>query len=195
MPKIIIKQKSLIVAMVSSFVILLVLVFTLLGYLIYIELSGEDFKRTYEEMLRKVNARVYSGNIDIQRLTAKIEKTGPLKGKPIIEGELKNKGPKEISDILIKVKFLDKDGAIIYETVFHPQEPSLGTSGLGSVSIPYFSGSSRLTLKTGGSFPFKRVLNNCPGEIMETLQDTSGYAKGAPRWSGKLTFEVSAIAF
>ena len=52
-----IKQKSLIVALVSSFVVSLVLVLTLICYLFYIELKGEEFKRTYQEMLQKVDAK------------------------------------------------------------------------------------------------------------------------------------------
>lgn len=51
-----IKQKSLIVALVSSFVIVLVLVLTLIGYLAYIELKGEEHKRDYQKLLQKINA-------------------------------------------------------------------------------------------------------------------------------------------
>lgn len=48
-----IKQKSLIVALLSSFIISLVLVLTLIGYLVYIELKGKEFKRSYQELLQK----------------------------------------------------------------------------------------------------------------------------------------------
>jgi hypothetical protein len=54
----IIKEKSLIVALVSSFVIMAVLVFTLIGYLAYIELKGEEFKNSYEKHLQKIRAGV-----------------------------------------------------------------------------------------------------------------------------------------
>ena len=53
----IIKQKSLIVALVSSTVIALVLVLTLIGYLAYIELKGQESRRVYYELLKKTNAR------------------------------------------------------------------------------------------------------------------------------------------
>src|SRR3989338_3423967 len=136
----IIKQKSLLVALISSFVVALSLIFTLVGYLVYVELKGEEFRRTYGILLAKANAKAYSRHIDIPNLSAGINNKGPLKGKPVIEGTLKNDGPKDISDILIKVKFLDRDSAILYDVTFHPQEPPLGTSILPQVSIPYLSG-------------------------------------------------------
>ena len=51
-----IKRKSLIVALISSFVIALVLVLTLFGYLVYIELKGEGVRRSYHGALRKIKA-------------------------------------------------------------------------------------------------------------------------------------------
>jgi len=57
---VIIKDKSLIVAFVSSFVITVVLVFTLIGYLAYIELKGEEFNRSYEKYLQKIRARAHT---------------------------------------------------------------------------------------------------------------------------------------
>ena len=92
-----IKKKSVIVALVSSFVIALVLILTLVGYFVYLEFKGNEFKRYYSELLEKAKAGVYSKYIDITKLDARIENSGPLKGKPIIEGVVTNKGKKEIS--------------------------------------------------------------------------------------------------
>jgi hypothetical protein len=49
-----IKEKSLVVALVSSFLISLVLIFTLIGYLVYIEIKGERFKASYQQELNKI---------------------------------------------------------------------------------------------------------------------------------------------
>lgn len=51
----ILKEKSLIVALVSGFIISAVLVFTLIGYLAYIELKGEESRRAYRELFRKIH--------------------------------------------------------------------------------------------------------------------------------------------
>ncbi len=190
-----IKQKSLIVALVSSFVIALVLVLTLVAYLIYIELRGEEFKRSYQELLAKVNSKVYSKYIEAVKLDAFIEASGALKGKPVIDGVIKNNGSRNITALLMKVKFLDRDGAVIYEVTFHPQEPSLGAQASPQVVIPYLSSPARIILKPRDSLAFKRILANCPREIIQSLQDKSVTARTGGRWSGKLVFEVLSIDF
>lgn len=55
----IIKRKSLVVALISSFVITIVLIVTLAGYFIYIEYKGEEFRKQYQQLLGKVKAGVY----------------------------------------------------------------------------------------------------------------------------------------
>ena len=190
-----IKRKSLIVALVSGFVVSLVLVLTLIGYLAYIELKDEEFKRSYNELLEKANAKVHSKRIDISKLTARMETAGALKGKPIIEGVIKNNGTKNITDLLISVKFLDRDGATIYEEVLHPQDPSLGGSELPIISIPYLSATPRIILRPGEHLPFKKILSNCPQEIVMVLGENKGAAKDAGKWSGRLTFEVLSMSF
>lgn len=191
----IIKQKSLIVALVSSFVIILVLVLTLIGYLAYIELKGEELKRSYQELLQKANAKIYSKNLEVSKLTVKIEKTGALKGKPIIEGVIKNKGPKKITNLLINVKFLDKDSAVIYEESFRPQEPSLGATSLSMVSIPYLYTQTKVILKPNDSLAFKKILANCPSEIVMVLREGEPSSKSSVRWMGKLVHEIASVAF
>ncbi len=192
----IIKKKSLIVALISSIVISSVLVLTLVGYVMYIELKGEEFKRSYVELLRKANAKFYSKYVEVSKLSAALVGTGALRGRPIIEGLVKNTGYKDIADLLMKVKFLDRDGAVIYEVVFHPQEPSLGSASLTQgLAIPYLSSPSRLIIKYNDSMPFKKILTNCPKEILEELKKGAGFAKSRGRWSGTLSFEVLSLDF
>ena len=193
----IIKQKSLLVALISSFVVALSLILTLVGYLAYVELKGEEFRRAYGLLLGKANAKAYSRHIDIPNLSGGINNKGPLKGRPVIEGTLKNGGPKDISNILIKVKFLDRDGVILYDVTFHPQDPSLGTSILPHVSISYLPGPARPVIKAGSAFPFKAILPDCPAEIITGLKEPESFAKPSKRgsWSGKLIFEVTSVDF
>ncbi len=56
----IIKKKSLIVALVSGSVISLVLVLTLVGYAAYLELKNKNSIKAYECMLEKLNAKNHS---------------------------------------------------------------------------------------------------------------------------------------
>ena len=112
-----IKKKSLVVALISSFVISLVLVMTLIGYAVYLELKDEELKQSYNIMLEKVNARVYSKYIEIARLSAAIEPSGALKGQPVVEGILRNRGYRDILDIILRVKFLEIGRASCRERV------------------------------------------------------------------------------
>jgi len=53
----ILKRKSLVVALVSSLVVASVMVLTLVGYLVYLELKDEELKRTYQHLLANVRKR------------------------------------------------------------------------------------------------------------------------------------------
>ena len=191
----IIKKKSLVVAFISSLIVASVMVLTLVGYLAYLQLKDEERKVSYQYLLAKVNAKVYSRYIEVSRLNAKMETSGPLKGNPVIEGVIRNAGYKNMADPLMKVKFLDKDGAVIYEVVFHPQEPSLGTGGLTQVTIPYLPNPSKAPIKPGDSLAFKKILANCPKEVASEMKDASGFARARPRWSGKFSFEFLSLDF
>jgi hypothetical protein len=188
-----IKKKSLIVAFASSLVVASVLVLTLVGYAVYMELKGEESRRIYDDLLQKLNAKVYSPCISVSGLEARIDTSGALKGKPIVAGVMQNNGNRDISGILIKVKLIDKDGAVLYEIVFYPNEPSLGSSVIPRMSIPYLSGPPKITLKPKSQLPFKRILSDCPGEITEELNSGRGAAKG--KWSGRPDYEILAISF
>ena len=190
-----IKKKSLLVALVSSLVIFFVLVLTLVGYLVYLELKGEEFKRSYEALLQKVNAKVYAKHIEISKLNVTMAGTGALRGRPIVSGLIKNSGNKEITDILMKVKFLDRDSAVIYEVVFHPQEPPLGSAILTQVPIPYLSGPSKIVIRSNDSLSFKKILTACPKEISEELKKGTHFTPSQGRWSGKLGFEILSLDF
>lgn len=192
----IIKEKSLLVAFISSLLIALVMVLTLLGYVLYIELKGEEFRRNYDYSLQRINAKIYSKYIENSALKAGIEKSGPLAGKPIIEGTLTNKGTKNISDLFMKVSFLDRDGAVIYEYSFHPQDPSLGGHSLPQVSLPGILNPHRVIIKPNGSLPFKTVLSDCPREIYAAMAGRSVFAETPlKKWSGELRLEIISINF
>lgn len=189
-----IKKKSLVVALVSSLVICLVMVVNLIGYLIHLELKDKDLDSAYHAILRKVNAKVYSKHIEIARLSAGFERTGPLSGNAVLEGIVRNDGYKDISDLLIKVKFLDNDGAVLYATVFHPLDPSLASPSLSVASIPYLA-PSRSTIKPESSILFKKVLTDCPKEIVTELKKNSGASQGKGKWAGKLDYEILSTDF
>ena len=182
-----IKRKSLIVGLVSSIVIAVVLIMTLVGYSLYLELKNGEFERVYQELLEKAKAKVYSKNLDIFGLDARIENTGALKGKPIVEGAITNKGTRDVTNLAIKLNFLDKDSAVIYEFTARPQEPALPHT--------YTYTYSSAAIKPGETLKFKKIIANCPTEIFVELREGEKPAKSFGRWSGKLTSETVSLDF
>lgn len=189
-----IKRKSLVVSLVSGIVISIVMVLTVIGYFIYVEYKGEEFKRFYQEILGKTKAKVYSKYIDVSSLEARIGNEGPLKGRPILEGIILNKGTRDVSEIVLEVDFLDRDGAAIYELTIHPQEPTLGSSGLPQIKIPYLYSAPKSILSPHERIAFKKIITNCPTEIFLDLRG-AGDAKDRFRPSGKLAYRVLSLDF
>ncbi len=191
----IIKRKSLIVGLVSSIVIALVLIMTLVGYFIYLEFKSREFSRVYQELLEKAKAKVYSKHLDIFGLDARIENAGALKGKPIIEGAITNKGSREIINLVLKLSFLDRDNASIYELVAYTQEPALGSTIFTHTSISHMYGYAHPVdaLKPGQTLKFKKIITGCPTEIFVELREGEKPTKSFGRWSGKLTSEVVSL--
>ncbi|MDP3730438.1 MAG: hypothetical protein Q8R14_02810 [Candidatus Omnitrophota bacterium] len=190
-----IKRKSLIVGLVSSIVIALVLITTLVGYFIYLELKSGEFGRVYQELLEKAKAKVYSKHLDIFGLDARIENTGALKGKPIIEGAITNNGPRDVANLVIKLSFLDRDSASIYELTAHPQEPALGGTVFTRVYIPHLYSYTHPTaiLKPAQTLKFKKIIAGCPTEVFVELREGEKPTKSFGRWSGKLIYEVISL--
>lgn len=190
-----IKKKSLVVALVSSIVIALVMILTLAGYFIYLELKAEEFKLRYQELLGRAKAKIYSKHIEIKELEAKIENTGALKGQPVIEGSVKNTGSRQVFNLAININFLDADGAAIYEAQVHPQEPSLGNYAFARVSIPYLYTPPRTILHPGETCRFKKIVPDCPTEIFLDLREGDKPKKNFGRWSGTLASKVASLDF
>ncbi len=190
-----IKRKSLIVGLVSSIVIALVLITTLVGYFVYLEFKSIEFGRVYQELLEKTKAKVYSKQLDIFGLDARIENIGALKGKPIIEGAITNKGSREVINLVLKLNFLDRDSASIYELTARPQEPALGSNVFNHISISrlYGYGHPIDSLKPGETLKFKKIITGCPTEVFIELREGDKPAKSFGRWSGKLTSDVISL--
>lgn len=191
-----IKKKSLIVAVVSSLVISIVLVMTVISYLLYTEMRNGKFLAYYEDAIRRTSARTYAKQIDFFRLKAVIGRDGAFKGRPMVEGVLVNNGNRAISDMLVRIKFRDTDGAVIYEVVFHPQEPALGISILDQVPIPCLAEPHRISVDPGDRLAFKRILSDCPKEIVSALKETGGRKAAENKgWAGTLEPEILSMEF
>lgn len=192
----IIKKKSIIVAAVSGMLVSIVLTATVAAYLLHVEINTRNFRGHYEEAIKKLSAKAYAKQIDFFRLRAVIGTEGAFRLKPIVEGVMLNNGNRAVRDIVLKIKFRDTDGAVIYEVVFHPQEPALGMSILGQVPIPYLSEPHRISVDPGERLVFKRLLSGCPREIASAIKEGAGQkTAGYSGWAGTLEPEILSIEF
>ncbi len=194
-----IKSKSIVVAAVSSIVVSAALVFTLIGYYMYIELKIRDDEKTSIDSLRKVQSQIFSKQIDVSQLTCAIEKSDGGRGRPTIRGIIKNGSTRDIYDIVLKVKFLDVSGASLYEVIFRPLEPTYGTNPIGHISQSHLLGYSRKNaLKAKESNAFKRVILNSPKEILSFLDTRKGQRpaslKKSRAWTGSYAWEVISVS-
>jgi len=189
----ILKKKSLIVTIVSALVLSSVLILTLVGFVMYVEIRNEESKILYRHSLGRSNAKIYGKHIEISELAAKTEDSGALKGKNIVKGILKNRGDKDIAGLFIQVKFLDRDGAVVYETTFDPREPALGSGVIPEVSIPYIYRHAKIVTKKGGLVPFKKIIDDCPPEISSSINSAAGFSKDRGKWSGKLGYQLVSV--
>jgi len=193
---VIIKKKSLVVALVSSLVISMVLVVNLAGYLIYLELKDDELSRAYRADLQKVNAKVYSEHIEVARLEASFDRMGPLSGEAVLEGIVRNDGYRDITNLCIRVKFLDRDGAAIYEVTFQPLESSLESYGaLAPLAASHLTDTPASVMKPESSIPFKKILTNCPREILSELKASAGSSGSKGRWTGRFSYEILSVNF
>ncbi len=193
-----IKKKSLIVALISSFVICLVLIVNLIGYLIYTQLKHDELNSAYKASLQRVNAKMYAEHIEIDKLGATFDRVGPLSGQAVLEGIIRNDGVRDLSDICVRVRFLDNDGASLYEITFHPQEPSLGAfRSVQQASATHITDADAYpsSIKPESSLPFKKILANCPNEIITELKHGAPSLSGKNKWTGKFDYEILAVTF
>lgn len=191
----IMKKKSLVVIFISGLLVSLVLVLTLAGYAVYIQLKDEESRIIYSETLRKINARFYSKQIGVTNIGANIERKGPLEGKPVVQGNIRNSSGRSIKDMLLEINFLDKDDAVIYTVIFRPQEPPLGSGILSKVSIPYLNRPAGNVISPGANLPFKRILSGCPEEILTVLANNSKQDTTKSRWIGDFGYKILSLDF
>jgi len=193
-----IKRKSLIVVALSTIVITAALTSTLIGYYMYLELKGREDERASSEAIKRLQAKIFSKYVDIVGLSYGIEASGPLKGKPTIKGVVANRSTRRLYNVILKVKFLDKDGAPMYEVIFQPQEPAFRIDQLGAMTKAYLTGPKKNYLEADSSSAFKRVIPNCPKELLKGA-DSGKRPKNFPaskrlgRWSGRLIAEVISL--
>src|SRR3989338_2389949 len=105
-----IKKKSFLVVVLSSIVIFSVLIFTLIGYYMYIELRARDDEKIAQDAIKKIGSRILSKYVAASGLSCALEASGAMKGRVVLKGSLINRSRRDLYNIVLKVKFIDARG-------------------------------------------------------------------------------------
>ena len=180
-----IKHKSALVIAISSLVIASVLVLTIFGFYAYLEWKKKDTERNYRIALYDFNGRLFAKHIIIN-LRTKIARTGVFKGKPIVEGSIKNASNKKIYSLKLRIAFCDSLKQALYVDIFYPV-------GLEFDSFVNIGNVTKNFLGEGDSISFKHQLKNCPPEVTAYLKSKLKFAKAEYGQPLELTYKIGGL--
>ncbi|MGB2705650.1 MAG: hypothetical protein WBC74_02170 [Candidatus Omnitrophota bacterium] len=180
-----IKQTSTLVIIISSSVIVAVLALTLFGFYAYLEWKEQNIRKNYRIALYDLNARVF-GKYILINLQAKFGTEGASRGRPVVEGTVKNTSNKKIYSLKLKVSFCDPKRQVVYVEGFYP----VGTEPESLVNI---GGITENFLKENDSISFKHQLKNCPQEVNDYLKAKSKFSKLSDVGRLSLVYKIEGL--
>jgi len=186
-------NKHSILVIFSSFIIVVVLVATLLGYNIYVQWVEDTSSVKYRDDIYKLTAHIFKKNIDIYNIIPKSGNeavlSGVLDGMPILEGKIKNNTSKIITSVMVEIYFSDPDGSVVYRDWFYP----LGENYF--FDSPFFSGKIRpqMVLPPGETMTFRYLLRNCPAHVLSQILSSKNFAKINPDKEVKMILNISGV--
>jgi len=180
-----IKRTSALVIVISSSVIISVLILTILGFYAYLEWKEKTIRKNYQLALYDLNGRVFAEYITIDLFPA-IEAEGPFKGKPVIEGTVRNTSNKSIYSLKLKIAFCDPERRVAYIDRFYPVGTALDSpAAAGDVTENF--------LRENDSISFKRQLINCPPEVVRYLKSKSNFARVDRAGPLRLEYKIEGL--
>ncbi len=163
------KRVSTLVIMISSLVIISVLGLTIFGFYAYLGWKAKDIRQNYKLALYDLNGRTFARYITL-KLYPGIGTRGAFKGKPVIEGTVKNSSNKRIYSLKLKIAFYDPGRRAVYVDRFYPV-------GLALESPVNASDVTKNFLRENDSISFVQPLKNCSSKVLLFLKSKSGFAK------------------
>ena len=164
-----IKRISTLVITISSLVIISVLGLTIFGFYAYLGWKVKVIRQNYRAALYDLNGRTFARYVTID-LQPGIGTDGALKGKPVVEGTLKNSSNKKIYSLKLKIAFYDSLRRAIYVDRFYPVGPALESPANAADVTENF-------LRENDSISFVQPLKNCPSKVLLFLKSKLGFAK------------------
>jgi len=164
-----IKRVSTLVILISSLVIISVLGLTIFGFYAYLGWKVKDIRQNYKLALYDLNGRVFGRYITL-KLYPVISARGAFKGRPVVEGTVKNSSNKRIYSLKLKIAFYDQGRRVAYVDRFYP----VGSAPESPANTPDVTENY---LRENDSISFIQPLKNCPPKVLLFLKSKSGFAR------------------
>ena len=171
------RHRSTLVITISSLVIASVLALTTFGFYAYLEWKTTAIRKSYALATHDFNSKLFNKYV-IANLQAGLGTKGAFKGKPIVEGTIKNTSNKKIYSLGLKITFSDPDGEVVCMDMIYPLSSEFGTKSF---------------LLEGDSISFRHQLKNPPPEIFEHLKSKLKFAKTKSAKPLELVYKISSM--
>ncbi|MFH1877889.1 MAG: hypothetical protein ABH883_03690 [Candidatus Omnitrophota bacterium] len=185
-----IKKKHIAVIVFSSSIILLVLLSTLAGYILYTQWTKDSFVLKYKNSIYKLTAEIFRKEILITNVTVETGQDEFYSGLPLLTGSLRNNTAKTITFILMEVSFVRPDGMVLYKDRFCP----LGEQYFGSTTLAPIIQNTKNILLPGEGVSFRHRLANCPKELIEQLLNKNKFAKNDSADNVKIVYAITGLS-
>jgi hypothetical protein len=182
------KPRTILVITFSSLIIAAVLSLTIFGFYAYLEWKEKDIRRNYRNALYEQNGQLFKKYIHVD-VRARIDTDGIFKGRPIVEGTIKNKSDKRIYSLKLKIALHDAEKQVVYVDRFYPIGPDLESL----VTIAELTTITKNFLLEGDSISFKHRLRNCPPSVIHFLQSKLDFAKAGSAQPLELSYKIEGV--
>jgi|GEM_PF-6608696 hypothetical protein len=183
------KKKNIYVISVSVVIVLLVILSSFLGLVIYFQWRQLDMAYKYYERLEESDTIFYAKNIELEPL--KIRLSG-FKKIGLIDGGVNNKGKRTVISIALRVNFLDSANKPVFSSVIYPLEPFQPPRMFKKMRFTYFAFLKGPVVEPNKSIRFKYPLWHCPKKFLKMVRKGS-FSDKAGEWCGNISAEVIKI--
>lgn len=182
------KKKNLYVVVTSVLVVLLVIMSSFLGLIIYLQWRQLNMAYSYYDTLEELDTLSYAKNVEINSLKIK----AGFNRVAMLEGRIINKGKRTVASLALRVKLLDSADNAVFSSVIYPLEPFQPPRMFEKLRLVYFAFLKGFSIEPNKSVAFKYPVWRLPRRYIKQLRKGS-YSAQPGEWSGKISAEVARI--
>lgn len=184
-----VKKKHISVIFWSSTVVAVIFISTLAVYNLYFHWKENRYYSQYRDTIQDLNAKMFSDTVVLDQMEVTIAKSRRDHALgAILRGTLVNNSSKTLNSALLEVNFKDYRGEVLHKTWIY-----LLSSGVVSGYAGAKFNDMVEILKPGESFTFRHNLQNCPTEILASIDQERGFARGREKDKVYITYAICGL--